>query len=615
MNAALPIDTLRDAFGAKLSEGAVVVSAPTGSGKSTRVPVWCMQITGRPVLVVEPRRVACRALAQRVAQLEAAKLGVEVGYSVRDDHRARPETQILFATPGVVLRMLADDPELTGFGTVVLDEFHERTLDVDLLMALLSERQGGSLVVMSATLQGDAIASHLKGHHLEGEGRTYPVEIRYLGKLRETPSERDLAQRIRAAVNASRGDPGDVLVFLPGKAEIAAAAQLLGDQDQVVTLHGGLSIDEQSSAFASSRRRKVILSTNVAETSITVPGVGVVIDSGLVRRTRYHQGRGFLTLAPIARDSAEQRSGRAGRTAPGVCYRLWSEGGQLDVSTPPEIHRDSLVPLVLAAAAAGHTMEALRFLDPPKEYALDSAREELGLLGILDGDGALTPRGRSVFFLPLDAALGRLLVEGEHRGTLEDMIDLVSTLSVGRRLFRGAASSDDGDEGLRASGCDVTAAVLAVRRGQAQRDGLDVFTLGEARRIRRRLRGAWDLDPGGDKDRSVNRQGMVATILAADPRAAHVARRRKRTLAWSNGGTELELARESAVRTEGRDAAEAVLVLDTIALGQGARETRLLATCAMPVTLRELERAGLGRDRLGGLKMKDGLPVSTLERV
>jgi len=616
----LPIEALRDDFLGALAEGPVVVSSPTGSGKSTQLPRWC---PGR-VLVVEPRRVACRSLAQRVAELEGCELGTAVGYHVRDERRAADDTRILFVTPGVALRIFDRVAELD---TVILDEFHERSLDVDLLLALLlrrrrAERFRGRLVVTSATLDGERVASHVDGRHLHAEGRVFPVETRHLEGGTLLPDVRGVEERVRGAVAASRDDPGDVLVFLPGKGEIAGCAQALAGEPgvEVIELHGGLSLEEQSRAFRPASRRKVVLATNVAETSITLPGIGVVIDSGLVRRTRYHRDRGFLTLVPVAMDSAEQRRGRAGRTAPGVCYRLWSEAAQLEARTPPEIHRESLTPLVLASAACGERVAELPFLDPPKEHAVATARDELTALGGLDDDDRLTEVGRHLFGLPLDAPLSRLLVEARQReeeapGVLDDAVDLVSVLSVGRPLFpQGPPQASDDDEPLTAA-CDAVALIRALR--QRRGDGPDrrhPYVLREARATRDRLRRLFELSGRPPAEGTVDRRRLAMTVLAADPRAAHLARRRGRRVAWSNGGTEIGLGRESAVnRLE--DEAEAIAVLDTRALGLGGRDTRVIATCAMPIPVDWLLEAGLGRDRLAEPEVEEGRAVARIERV
>lgn len=605
----LPIDVLRENFRAHAGDGPVVITSPTGSGKSTHVPRWC---EGR-VLVVEPRRLACRALAARVAELESSSVGGSVGYSVRDEHRADEHTRVLFVTPGVALRMFS---EWSRFDHVVLDEFHERALDTDLLLALFLKRagRGTKLTVMSATLEGDRVAAHLGGRHLRAEARTFPITTHYLGDERaQLPTPERLEDRVRRALDACRGDPGDVLVFLPGKAEIHDCARALrprGDVD-LVTLHGELSLDEQRRAFAPSARRKVVLATNVAETSVTIPGIGVVIDAGLVRQTRYRAGRAALTLVPVAQDSADQRAGRAGRTGPGVCYRLWSPAAKLSPVTAPEVFRESLVPLVLAAAACGETPERLPWLDAPKEHALTAAREELRALDALDAQGALTPRGRELFGLPLDAHLARLLVEARSTGALEDVIDLVAALATGRPLFaRGGAQ--DGTDDLRDSGCDATACIRAVRRGDPEADGLQRHALDEARRTSARLRRAHGLPERAHPDDPVDRERLARTALAADPRCVHVARRRGAETAFSNGGTELTLARESAVN-RARDV-EAIAVLDVRAVGD-ARDATVIVTCATPLPVKWLLDAGLGRDRLAAVTVERAKVVAKIERV
>ena len=623
MSSGLPIDILRAEVETAIRDGAVVITSPTGSGKSTQVPRW-LAVDG-PVLVVEPRRIACRSLAARVADLEGARLGDTVGYSVRDEHRAGPQTRILFATPGVVLRMLAGGASgtpapkgprasmggslLAGFRTIIVDELHERRLDTDLILALLCDRWGGQLAAMSATLDGDRVAAHLGGRHLRAEGRLHPVEHRYQPGESTLPSARDLEAQVVRAIDATASQPGDVLVFLPGKAEIAACAQALSGRSdlEILPLHGGLDLAEQARVFAPAARRRGVLATNVAETSLTLPGVGVVVDSGLVRQTRYHDGRGFLSRVPIARDSADQRAGRAGRTAPGVCVRLWSPRALLEPVTPPEIHRESLVPLLLAAAACDARVESRSFLDPPRPCAVAAAAEELRALGALDSQGQPTPRGRRLFGLPLDAHQGRLLVEAEHTGALEDAIDLVAVLATGRRLLAGGPAEDAAPD---EPGCDATALIRAVRDGHGP--GLSRPVLREARANRQRLRHAFGLAERADPARPVDRARLARTALQADPRCGHIPRRHGRRTGWSNGGTELELSRDSAV-DETR--AEALVVLDTHAAGVGHQRTRLLCTCAMPIPARWLVEAGLGEDRLAGTSIQRGRVIARVERI
>lgn len=600
----LPVRAVRAAFLAALADGPVVLSSPTGSGKSTEVPRWCQ---GR-VLVVEPRRIACRSLAARVAYLEGTGLGEAVGYLVRDERVASDATRIVFATPGVVLRNRA---LLQSASTVILDEFHERSLETDLLLALLLRARGPKLVVMSATLEGERVASHVGGVHLTAAGRAFPVDIRHLPGREVLPDASDLPGRVQQALAAAARDPGDVLVFLPGKAEIEACALALrGVAATIVPLHGGLQLDEQRRAFEPTRQRKLILATNVAETSLTIPGVGVVIDAGLVRQTRYHDGRGFLALGPIAEDSAAQRAGRAGRTAPGVCYRLWSAAARLNPVTLPEIHRESLVPLVMTAAAWGERVEDLALLDPPKAYALEAARADLQAWGALSGQAELSECGRSLFALPIEPQHARLLLEARRHGCLDDMIDLVAALSVGRPLFLPGPARVDDDP--RAAGCDVTATIRAVRAEHPSEHGTSSFVVREARLTRARLRRMQGLAELAPRPLPIDREALVLAAIAADPRLVHVARSRGREIFFSNGGTEIELARESALHNLRQ--IEALIAFDTRAFGAG-RDARVLVTCAMAIPLSAIARARLGRDRLGPVRLEGKRLVADIEQV
>ncbi|HJL20194.1 MAG TPA: hypothetical protein RMH99_31295, partial [Sandaracinaceae bacterium LLY-WYZ-13_1] len=312
---------------------------------------------------------------------------------------------------------------------------------------------------------------------------------------------------------------------------------------------------------------------------------------------------------------AEQRAGRAGRTGPGVCYRLWSEAAILEARTPPEVHRESLTPMLLAAAAAGRRLEDLPLLDPPKDYALEAARDELETLGAFDAEGALTELGRQLFAQPLDAPHARLLIEAQRAAPerLGDVIDLVSALAVSRPLFTGPRPGTPEDD-LRASGCDVVTTLRAVRDGEPKRHRLNPFVLAEARRTATRLRRAQGLPERAEEEAPIDRGALAALFLRADPRTAHVARRRKRHLAFSNGGTELELGRDSAAWAVA-DELEAVCVLDSRAIGKGKRDTKIIATCAMPVKTEWLRDAGLGRERVGAVRLEAGAVLATVERV
>ncbi len=560
--------------------------------------------------MVEPRRIACRSLAVRVAELERTALGEGVGYLVRDERVARDDTRIVFATPGMVLR---DRALLESAHTVVLDEFHERSLEVDLLLALLVRRQQRRLIVMSATLDGERVAKHIGGVHVSAEGRAFDVDIRYLNSAEVLPDGTDLPGRVRRALDASAKDEGDVLVFLPGKAEIEACAQTLrGTPYTVVPLHGGLTLNEQKRAFEPARNRKVILATNVAETSLTIPGIGVVIDTGLVRQTHYHDGRAHLALGPIAEDSAAQRTGRAGRTAAGVCYRLWSAAARLQPRTAPGIHRESLVPLVLSAAAWGERVEDLPLLDAAKPYALEAARADLRAWGALDPQDVLSEGGRSMFAMPVDALQARMLVAARTADCLADMIDLVAALSVGRPMFLSAPAEQAAEDDLRSAGCDLTALIRAVRCERPSEHGIAGAVLEEARRARLRLRRMAGLPDSLPTEQLFDRDAILRTVISADPRVVYVARARGRDVFFSNGGTELELARESAVRN--LRSVEALVVLDTRAFGTG-RDARVLVTCAGAIAISAIARAGLGQDRLAGVQLDRKRVITKIERV
>ncbi len=607
----LPIESLSGTIRELSEDLPLVITAPTGSGKSTQVPRWCAKRGN--VLVIEPRRVACRGLAKRVAELEQVELGGAVGYCVRDDHRFGSATRILFATPGVVLNWITDGT-LAPYDTLIIDEFHERRLDTDLLLAVFLQRYLGRLIIMSATIEAKRIAKHIQGRHLHAEGRVFPVEVKYFPQQTLLPDPRQLEQRVSGALDRVAEETGDVLVFLPGKAEITRVSERLRKRAEfdLLELHGGLSLKHQSRVFEPSSRRRVVLATNVAETSITIPRIGTVIDSGLVRRTRYHNGRGVLTLVPVAEDSADQRAGRAGRTAAGVCYRLWSKEAILEKQTHAEIYREALGPLVLAAAACRVDFAGLPFLDPPKDYAVDSAREDLQVLGAIDSAGGITPRGERLFGLPIDAPLGGLLVEAEKQGCLEEAIDLVAVGSVSRALFTSDRRPSDEADDLRIGGCDATASILAMRAGEPKRHGLNRVVLEEARAIRRRLRGAFELSGMGSAKETIDRRALGRAALLADPRCVYLARRRRGRVFWGNGGTEIQLAKNSAVD---ETKTEAIAVLKSMAVGQGYRKTSIFAALAMPVPLNLLVELELGRETIGQVTLERGRVIATAERV
>lgn len=605
MSVSLPVDAIRRELLEALAQRPVVLTAPTGTGKSTQVPRW---IAGR-VLMIQPRRVAARAVAARIAELDGVTLGSEVGYRVRDEDRSQTSTRILVVTPGIVLGRPA---LLEEFDAVILDEFHERRLDTDMIVGLLLALPEGTrpaFIVMSATLDAKRLAVHLSGQHLSVEARHFPVEVSYAETADALPTVRDLERRVLQAITRLNEEPGDILVFLPGKSEISSVERaLLGTSRQVVVLHGGLNLEQQAAVLRSEGPPRILLSTNVAETSVTIPGVRVVIDSGLVRRTTYHEGRSYLELRPIAEDSAAQRAGRAGRTAPGKALRLWGGRAQLLQETPPEIYRESLVPLVMTAAAQRLRPEALRLVDPPKKYALRDARDRLVELGLLRSSisattapDELTEHGRRLYGLPLDPWLSRILVEAEVQGCLDLALPLVAALEqpLATKLARLAP-----DEVLEVAGCDALA-LLWVMREQPAASGAEGQALREAQRTLFRLCRAMGLTRNVSVPvvNLARRKQLLCTLMRADRRMAHVARRRKGRLSFSNGGTEKELSKDSrlftleAQRTPTEAGVMTAVVLSSRAVSSGTDRT-VFATIVAPVDARWFAELGLGEERV-----------------
>jgi ATP-dependent RNA helicase HrpB len=423
----LPIDAaLPEVLEALERRSIVVLEAPPGAGKTTRVPPALLDRVEGQVVVLEPRRLAARMAARRVA-LELADPDL-VGWQVRFEQSGSPRTRLWYVTEGILAQRMLADPALRGVGAVVLDEFHERHLPGDLALALARRLLPRiKLVVMSATLEATSLAERLEAEVVRSEGRRFPVEIEHL----EKPDERRLPQQIGAAVRrlTAPGTAGDVLVFLPGAAEIRqaseACAEVARHRDLLLApLHGDLPATEQDRAVAPASRRKVILSTNVAETSITVPGVTSVVDSGLARIASHSPWSGLLTLAVarISRASAAQRAGRAGRLGPGRALRLYTRHDfeSRPEHHPPEIERLDLAGTVLDLRACGLEPESLRWLDPPPPAALELAKELLRRIGALDARGQATDLGRACARLPLHPRLARLAVEAASRGYRRD---------------------------------------------------------------------------------------------------------------------------------------------------------------------------------------------------
>ncbi|TYT26523.1 ATP-dependent helicase HrpB [Luteimonas viscosa] len=423
----------------------LVLEAPPGAGKTTQVPLALLDapwLAGRRIVMLEPRRVAARSAAMFMARQLGGEVGDSVGYRIRFETRVSARTRIEVVTEGILTRMLQDDPMLEGIGALLFDEFHERHLAGDLGLALALDVQSGlredlRIVAMSATLDGERLAQCLDAPRLSSQGRSFPVAIEHF------PARRDealLPQVRRAVEHALARHPGDVLVFLPGRREISqleAALAQAGSGAQatgveVLALHGDLPVEQQARVLqpAADGRRRVVLATNVAESSVTLPGVRVVVDSGLAREPRYDPNSGFsrLDAVAISQASADQRAGRAGRVAEGFAYRLWPASQRLEPQRRPEIMQVELAGLALELAAWGDA--DLRFVDPPPSGAMAAARELLQRLDALDAQARITPHGRRMLALGTHPRLAAMLLAARDDGERALACDLAALVEA-----------------------------------------------------------------------------------------------------------------------------------------------------------------------------------------
>jgi ATP-dependent helicase HrpB len=466
----LPIDAaLPDLTAALHTRNTAVLVAPPGAGKTTRVPLvlakeeWARD--GR-ILVLEPRRLAARAAAERMAQTLGERVGETIGLRVRFGSKISRKNRIEIVTEGIFTRLILDDPMLGGIAAILFDEFHERSLDADLGLALARDVQQGlredlKILVMSATIDGARVATLLGGAPvIESEGRAFPVETHYTS--RDTrPIEPQMADMI---LRAMRADKGSLLAFLPGAAEIRRTrTQLEGRIDpstDMVALYGALSGDEQDRAIAPAPpgRRKIVLATSIAETSITIEGVRIVADCGLARVPRYEPDVGITRLETVrvSRAGADQRRGRAGRTEPGICYRLWDEPqtAALEPYARPEILAADLSSFALDLAAWGSTPDKLAFLDSPPHAALAEANALLAELGAVDADGRVTEEGKKLRQLPLPPRLARMVVDAARAGEGLPAAELAILI---------------GERGLGGDDTDLRERLAMLRRDRSQR--------------------------------------------------------------------------------------------------------------------------------------------------
>jgi ATP-dependent helicase HrpB len=551
---ALPVDALLPPLLGALREGpAVVLQAAPGAGKTTRVPPALLDagLAGSgEVWVLEPRRLATRLAAARVAEERQEALGETVGYQIRFDERAGPRTRLRFVTEGVLGRRLLSEPGLGRIGCVVLDEFHERHLQADLALALLRklQREGHplKLVVMSATLQTGPLAEFLGGCPvLVSEGRSFPVEVQYLEKADSRPLEEQVLAALKRLVPTL--PDGDVLVFLPGAAEIRRAQTACADFASrhgftVLPLHGDLPVAEQDRAVRPGAGRKLILSTNVAETSVTIPGVAAVIDSGLARIPVHSPWSGLASLQSLrtSQASAIQRAGRAGRTREGRALRLYTRADfeARPAHETPEIARSDLSETVLALAASGvQDRRGFPFFQAPPVAALEAAERLLRDLGALDTTGALTGTGRRMLAFPLHPRLARVVVEGERRGVARAAAGAAAVLSE-RDLRRSVRTRLEGPRG-KASAASARSDVLErLSDVAAAGQGLEPAALAAVQRASRQLERLVQMDKKPPRTDVEAEDALLRALLSGFPdRVAQRRRPHAPELLLSGGGS------------------------------------------------------------------------------
>jgi ATP-dependent helicase HrpB len=508
-----------------------VLEAPPGAGKTTLVPLALLDedwLGGRKILVLEPRRLAARMAARRMAHLLGEEVGRTVGFRVRMESQVGPETRIEVITEGILTRRLIDDPELAGVAAVIFDEFHERSIHTDLGLALCLEAQEAlredlRILVMSATLDGAPIA-RLLGHApvISSEGRAYPVETSYLDR----PEPRELDRAVAAAIRRALADEqGSILAFLPGEGEIRRVQALLqeaslGQDILIAPLFGALGAKEQDAAVrpAPPGKRKVVLATDIAETSLTIEGIRIVVDGGYRRKPRFDPASGMTRLETrrVSRAGADQRRGRAGRLEPGVCYRLWpkAETAALAGFETPEIMEADLAPLALDLASWGVASPAdLRWLDPPPAAQYARARELLAELGAVDGEGRFTDHGKQMARLPMHPRLAHMLIAGQAAGHGGLACDIAALLEE-RDFLAGR-----GD-------CDLRSR-LEILRGEGKiKSGAVQRLRGVASDLRRRMKATGNGGDAGEllalayPDRVARRRGAEGRYLLRNGRGA-----------------------------------------------------------------------------------------------
>ncbi len=601
----LPIDAIKSDFDSLISQHHLVIEAETGSGKSTRLPLWAAE-SGR-VLVVEPRRIACTSLAEYLATQEGSQLGDNIGYAIKLKSYYSESTRVVFVTPGVALRWYSEN-KLSNFDVVMIDEFHERRWDTDLLVSILRCEEQHRLIVTSATLESQRLVDYINAKRLFAEGRMYSVVIGYRASdSKHLPDISAIEQKVKTAVEDYLNDTqGDILVFLPGRKEITQCQNLLSGIENlmVAPLHASVSDVQREQAMTPQTCQKVVLATNVAETSLTIPNISVVIDSGLERRTMQRNGRTVLSLKHISQASAKQRAGRAGRVQDGLCVRLFGQHAPLDAVTPPELHREELTEAMLASASCGFRLADLTFLDPLPEKSLLQATERLVQMGAINQHGGITEHGKILSPLPIDALYADLLTRLPTKPLREAMVDLSAALCTPARLFK----LPDNEEKLEKINrwepkrCDALTLIKLIRGDSCIALGVEGQGLKEAQALAGQMRDALSL-PKLDVASRFDSDVLVFEIAKLHPELVFV-RRKKRRQSLGNGFSEVTIGRESRFPEK----AEAAVVLDQHSLpGRGVKQTLNLATIMMPLAIRELEALGIGEWVIGDtIEKKEG---------
>jgi len=604
---ALPIDVVLPAVVAAVRErGVAVLVAPPGAGKTTRVPGALLDagvVTGE-IIVLQPRRLAARLAAARVASERGCELGAEVGYEVRFDRKVSSATKLRFVTEGVLTRRLLADPELRGVGAVIIDEFHERHLDGDLALALVerlrTRRPELRLVVMSATLDAEPVAAFLADAPIiRSEGRAFAVAIEHV----EQPDDRQLGKQVAAAVRRLGQEKldGDILVFLPGAGEIRrvgediAEAALVHDL-VVMPLHGDLTAEQQDAAVRPQKQRKVILATNVAETSVTIDGVVAVIDSGLARIARHSPWTGLASLQvePVSRASCAQRAGRAGRTRPGKVVRLYTKHDHdtRRAFEVPEVARTDLAGAALELAGSGLSLRGLRWYEPPPETAIAAAEELLGRLGAL-AEGKITALGRRMLRFPVHPRLARLVCEAEGRGVGVEACLIAAAvgareLRLERRGPAGQARISSPSDLIDDLDSLLDARSHGMRADRLRRDGLDIGTAHTVDRVAKQLERIVDRSPargGRLSDDDMDRELMLSILTAFPDRVGKRRAPRSAEIVFAGGGSGTLAPSSSVIDAE---LMVAVDVAETGAKGQATKVQIRRASAIDPSWLLDL---------------------------